>query len=594
MATSGSFNGSPGYQGRTLQFAWSRQGYSIADCYSDIYWELRVVGGSSSYYYHYHEHCYINGAEKYGNDSRTKRYTGTIASGTQRIYHNTSTGAGSFTARVYGAMYTSSYNVDTTQTFNLDTIPRQANITECPSSLTDEGTPYLKFSNPGNFNMQCWLEVNPNSDHLAQRTIPTAKSGTYTWELTSSERTQLRQALGDSKSGKIRIGLYSNSGQWASYKDIPFSIVNDAPTLGTCSYSATNHTDLAYTSTIIKGYSNVNVTVGQATAKKDATIKSYKVVIGSQVKTNTTYGTFSFSNVDSDTIEIYVEDNRGNVATTVLKASTFIEYVEPYLEKPTFHRGDGGIGTDVELTIKGTMWTGGFGKLSNALISVVYYYKEQGASTWIQGATAISITTASSFEKTIAIRGDLGANGFDAGKNYDIKVVILDRLSQKEATGLLLSGKPLIAYHPNGISFGGFYDESEGGLIQYEGKKIVIPYDCIIEQGLKNDWYYRKYSSGIMECWRNSGATLGSSSAWGSVYTQSIQLVNNFPFEFTEVPTINVSLIDCSSGYNGWIVTNIERGKPTTAHPGAYQYCRATSGTSGTATVSYRAIGNWK
>lgn len=474
MATSGSFNGSPGYQGRTLQLVWSRTGYSISGCYSDVYWELKVVGGTSSYYYHYHEHLYIDGVEKYGNDARTKRYTGTIASGTVRIYHNTSTGAGSFTARLYGAMYTSSYNVDTTVTFALDTIPRQANITACPSSLTDEDNPYLTFSNPGSFNLECWLEVNPNGDHLAVRTITTATSGTYTWTLTDDERKQLRQKLINANSGTIRIGLYSNNRTWASYKDIPFSIINNQPALSTVSWQSTNHSDLADTATIIKGFSNVNVTLGAATMKKEATVKSYKVVIGDMIVTSVSSGVFSFENIKSNTITVYVEDSRGNVASQTITVQKYIEYEEPYLENPQFHRDEGGIGTGVELTVKGTMWIGNFGKLSNALISVAYYYKEQGTATWIQGATAISITAASSFEKTIAIRGDLGANGFDNGKSYDVKIVIKDRLSQKEVIGLLLTGKPLIAYHQNGISFGGFYNEEAGGLLQYDGKPMVI------------------------------------------------------------------------------------------------------------------------
>ena len=111
MATSGQFDGAGGYQGRTLQFAWTRTSYSLQGNYSDIYWEVRVVGGTSSYYYHYHEHAYINGQQIHGMDSRTQRYKGTVASGTRRLYHD-SNGDCRFDVRLYAAVYTSSYNVD--------------------------------------------------------------------------------------------------------------------------------------------------------------------------------------------------------------------------------------------------------------------------------------------------------------------------------------------------------------------------------------------------------------------------------------------------------------------------------------------------
>ena len=78
-------------------------------------------------------------------------------------------------------------------THTLTTIPRQANITDSPTAFKDTDNPWFKYSNPGNFNMECWLEPNPNGEHYAKRTL-SGTSGTFTWELTNDERKQLRDA----------------------------------------------------------------------------------------------------------------------------------------------------------------------------------------------------------------------------------------------------------------------------------------------------------------------------------------------------------------------------------------------------------------
>lgn len=473
MASSGVFGGGGGYQGRTLEFHWYETGSSIQNNTRTIHWELRAAGGSSSYYYHHHEHLYIDGTQVYGNDTRTKRYAGVIASGDWTFTHDAA-GNKTFSVRIYAAVYTSSYNVDNTGYFALDNIARQANITNSVTSFNDEENPWFDFSNPGNWSCKAWLEPNPGGPHYAERTV-TGTGGRYTWDLSTAERKQLRQAC-KGNSCTIRIGLYSNGTTWASYHDRTFTIKDPNPVAGIPTWESTNLTALADTATIIKGYSNISIKVPAATPVKEATIVQYKVVCGTKEKTGTAAGTFTLENVDESLIHVYVTDSRGNVVEKILNVSKFIQYTKPNVTDLVFERGDGGIGTQVDMTYKGTMWIGNFGKLSNTL-TAQYFYKEQGASTWITGVTAINPTVAANFSKTASIRGDLAALGFDAGKNYDFKIIVTDRvgaIAQAEKIGILSSGIPTTAYHPDGFCVGGFYDENEGGLFQIEGKQQPV------------------------------------------------------------------------------------------------------------------------
>ena len=164
-------------------------------------------------------------------------------------------------------------------TLTLPRIKRFATITNSPSSLNDESNPWFSFSNPAGASMSCWLEVNPNSTHLATRTL-SGGSGTYTWNLTAEERAQLRQQMRTSTTGKIRIGLYSTIGGStnASYVDRPFTIVNANPVFDNFDFEDVNPVTLALTgdsSVNINGFSNIRITIpeeNKATAIKEATM----------------------------------------------------------------------------------------------------------------------------------------------------------------------------------------------------------------------------------------------------------------------------------------------------------------------------------
>ena len=64
-----------------------------------------------------------------------------------------------------------------------------------------------------------------------------------------------------------------------SYHDRTFIIKDPIPTVGTPTWESTNHLDLVDKDTVIKGYSDIAVTVPEAIPVKEATIKQYKVII---------------------------------------------------------------------------------------------------------------------------------------------------------------------------------------------------------------------------------------------------------------------------------------------------------------------------
>ena len=470
MATSGVLGGG-GYQGRYLEFAWALVSQDIAGNTSTIYWRVTVVGGSSSYYYHHRDYTDAFGEVLVNSNSRTKRYKGDLANGYKTIQHDVN-GNASFGAHVIAAIYTSSVNEDVSTSWALPTIPRQANITNLPASFNDEENPWFDYTNPANWELKAWLEPNPNGPHLCERTFKHT-GGKYTWDLSEAERKQLRQAC-KGNSCTIRIGLYSNGTTWASYHDRTFIIKDPMPMTGTPTWQSTNHLDLVNTDTVIKGYSSIAVTVPKATPVKEAMIKQYKVIIGDKVVTKPDEGIFEIENVSDSIIKVYVEDSRGNTVEKILNISDYRQYTLPVITTLSLSRLKGGIGSNVTLSYKGIFWNNTFGKASNG-VTAQYYYKQQGASTWIQGFTDITpkVFHSDEFNGEYEIKGDLEASGFDTSKNYDFKLVITDKLVSAEKTTILSSGIPNMAIHRNGVAFGAFYNPEVGGPLQVEGKDIA-------------------------------------------------------------------------------------------------------------------------
>ncbi|MCQ2087652.1 MAG: hypothetical protein MJZ37_06250 [Bacilli bacterium] len=78
-------------------------------------------------------------------------------------------------------------------------------------------------------------------------------------------------------------------------------------------------------------------------------------------------------------------------------------------------------------------------------------------------------------------------------------------------------------------------------------KVDAMAVDYIVEQGTSGTWTYRKWNSGIAECWSFTTTPIeASSSASGSVYYGDSSAIS-FPITFTAVPSITISMTQTGS-----------------------------------------------
>ncbi len=124
--------------------------------------------------------------------------------------------------------------------------------------------------------------------------------------------------------------------------------------------------------------------------------------------------------------------------------------------------------------------------------------------------------------------------------------------------------------------------------------------DYIVETGTSGKWTYRKWASGIGECWVTLGFTsLNVSNTWGSMYyaTWMNSEINKngrkYPFNFVEEPTVTAS--PGRGGNDYWLATDTANntGTPLT-HAPAFCIVRASAGNVASPQVAYYVVGRWK
>ena len=133
---------------------------------------------------------------------------------------------------------------------------------------------------------------------------------------------------------------------------------------------------------------------------------------------------------------------------------------------------------------------------------------------------------------------------------------------------------------------------SVNGLMSSTDKtKLDAVADYIVEQGTSGIWTYRKWNSGIAECWGKTTVTGTSWTAWGSCY----ELLGGtsywvYPTNlFTQIDSFNVNPFGDNSG--SWCETYNNGTNIRT--PSCYAIRPNTASTL-SITISFFVLGRWK
>nr|DAH96695.1 MAG TPA: baseplate wedge protein [Caudoviricetes sp.] len=325
MALSGSITGA--YRGYTLRADWSAV-QNAAGNYSDVTVRHTLVIGSA-YSLNIASRtntCSVGGVSRGYTSGAINQKGGSVLLGTtvHRVSHDAD---GTKTAQI-----TDTFNINATidgkkvgsitasGSITLDRIARNATIVTA-NDFTDETNPTLTYSNPSSFS--CDVSIEFAGGNITRSCAISGASGSYTMQLTDSERTILRNASRNSPTLKVNYAIKTTIDGAAYYSraERKMNVVDAAPELGAVSYEDTNAATVAVTgdkSRIVQNHSVLTVTIPTATAKKGATIASYAIAFGGVTKTVTAAGAVSLGAVDvsySQVLTVTTKDSRGFTAS---------------------------------------------------------------------------------------------------------------------------------------------------------------------------------------------------------------------------------------------------------------------------------------
>lgn len=438
MALSGSLT-TNAYGGvRSLTLSWSAT-QSIANNTSTITWTLSGSGSTANYNPYYYSGPFrvtIDGGQAYYSTTRIQLRSGTVvATGTKTVTH-ASDGTKSLTIKIEGGIYSTSINCTATQTFQLNTIPRQATLLDAPNFYDDEN-PTISFSNPAGsaITVQAYIEKTGAAGNIPVQGR-TVTSSPYTFQLTSAERTVLQKLDTTSNTVQVRFALKSTIGNSVYYStlDRTMTIRNPAPTLNPTVVDVGSVTT-QYTgdpNRLILNGSTASVTFGAA-AVKGASIVSRKVTCGSQTLTQDG----SISRVPSGTFVFSVTDSRGNTTQKTVTKPT-VAYVPL-----TCYIGQGvpdANGT-FDFQVFGDYFNGSFGAVSNTL-SVQYQYRQAGG-TWTSWEAMTVSPRAGNYTATAEV------TGLDYQKTYEFQAKAADKLLGAESGVKVVKSTPVFDWGEN-------------------------------------------------------------------------------------------------------------------------------------------------
>ena len=118
--------------------------------------------------------------------------------------------------------------------------------------------------------------------------------------------------------------------------------------------------------------------------------------------------------------------------------------------------------------------------------------------------------------------------------------------------------------------------------------------DYVVEQGTSGIWTYRKWNSGLAECWGVYTMTTAATKTWGSLYySDTLAPRINYPFTFTSRPQESAFLH--GSSVAGWVYPEAGGiGLNTTTQTGQYGFVRPTTIASSEVKYEYTVVGRWK
>lgn len=470
MALSGSVSTSS-YEGRYYQLSWTAT-QNVANNTSTISWTLKAVGGTSSWYAERTLKVVIAGATVHSKTERVERYTGTVATGTKTITHN-SDGTKSFSVSVQAAVYGTAVNCTGSDTFTLNTIARKSTLSVANGTLGTAQTLTIS-EQASSFKHKLTYSCGSASGYILGGASSFSTSNSVNF--TPPKALASQNTTGTKVSITFKLDTYTDSGTLVgsnSYtKD--FTIPSTSEFKPSCTIAITD--TMGYKGTYgkaIKGLSKFKIVVTPKAAYNSG-IVSYKITANGATYTTSTSTTGVLINSGTVSISATVTDGRGRTGTTTVTESVY-DYNPPVVSKLSVNRcNSDGTTNEQGAYIKAT-FSGNITSLDNKN-SVLYklHWKKTTDSTY----TDYDLS-GKSYGKQYTVTDGSHIFEADTESSFDVKVTATDNFQASSRTTSASTAYVLFDFGANGNSVGigkvaelskvldiGFKTRFYGGILQ--------------------------------------------------------------------------------------------------------------------------------
>lgn len=391
--------------------------------------------------------------------------------------------------------------------------------------------------------------------------------------------------------------------------------------------------------TVIRYVSTVKASI-TASPKNGATIA------GRTVNGKALTDTLAFSQAETGAFVFAATDSRGYTGSNT-KTLDMVSYIPLTLTALVSRKTP--TGDIVVLDIKGNFWEGNFGATDNAL-TISYQYRLGSGGEW---SDAVEISGASISEDGYSVSAEVpsidyresyvfrltaedsamtltqdvglsqGIPVFEWGKGdfrFHVPVEVMGTMQSDWCKVDAKGGWSSLSLQKNGVTMSGFTINPDTGnlhILMYYGdsgyaeryvlnapdkaiSEDIVYYllstknvqDYVIAQGVSGNWRWRKWNSGVAECWqRYSYLTTKMVAANNIFYAPEDVGGFSYPFEFLGKPT---ELISCDGNIGGWYAAANDMPTNTTTETGYYQLFSARQRAAGYVAMNIHEIGRWK
>lgn len=309
--------------------------------------------------------------------------------------------------------------------------------------------------------------------------------------------------------------------------------------------------------------------VSTVKASITASPKNGATIAGRTVNGKALTDTMDFSKVETGAFVFAATDSRGYTGSNT-KTLDMVSYI-PLTITPTVNRVTP-TGDIVVLNIKGNFWKGNFGAVDNAL-TISYQYRPDGGE-W---SDAVEISGASISGDGYSVSAEV--TGIDYRESYVFRFTAEDSAMTLTKEVGISQGIPVFEWGKEDFAF--------HVPVTFPGGEMA---DHVIATGATNNWRWRKWKSGMAECWQRLWVNADAFVLENGVYRVNIPESRlTLPFTFTDTPKVLVNVDP--NGREVWLTTYATGGIADASHTGAYALFRNKAAGAGKFVLNYYVQG---